>query len=264
MRYLIFGTFALLLLLSQTTQAQAQQWEELSSSDVGNAKPTTVRDLLEVAIGYVIQKGKFESTKAPFTGDFYSTDYDHIKYERRNTSTLTYYRYNFLLTEDDGPSAVNATVIVSYNPSHSNFIVTNYRYKIDYNGQGEDGNDTEDALPTEHVVIDTRSLTGDGDEASLLSDSFDEIIAGHIERGTLPDDTYAIYYVYCASSSESDGDEGNEGFKYYDIWIKMRSSEGKYYLMEVKIDIRKTNDGELLLESPNSVGALLMNNLNIQ
>ncbi len=34
MKYLIFGTLALLLLLSQTTQAQAQDWVELDPEEV--------------------------------------------------------------------------------------------------------------------------------------------------------------------------------------------------------------------------------------
>lgn len=216
-----------------------------------------------MAVGYVIQKGKFESTKAPFPGDFYREERESVKYERRNTSTLIYYRYNFILAEDNGgPSAVNATVVISYDPSNSNFIVTDYHYKIDYDGN-EDQNQavTEVSVDTENVLIDTRTLTGDGHLAKILTDAFNEKISEDIEIGWFPEANYTIIRVYHAYSIQFDGvedineegeineeaedDDGiwpSQGYKHYDFWVKFKRSKGKYYLMMINIHYIKDKE----------------------
>jgi len=298
MRYLIFGTLALLLFLSQTTLAQ--KWEQLDPTDVNGSESPTARELLDVATNYVKQKGMFESTKYPFPGNYYKGGYGHnddTTFERRNTSTVTYYRYNFTLTEQFGTATVNATAIVSYNPSNSNFVVTNYSYHINYHGQEAEPNH---GTPGYHESLtDTRTLTGDGDLASDVNECFDSVIADHIEQGTIPDAKYTIQYVYGAWMQRYDGDketnvneegeineegelneeqveeEGEEAvidedyegvideeegpvgptpaYKFYDIYLKVKSSEGKYYYLLLEINYTKEN-GEFVLDKSTTLG----------
>jgi len=268
MKFFIASTLLLLFIVQSTFAQESQEWEDISL--LGYGQDLFISSLESVGVNYVKQKGVFESTKSPFPAKNYIVDDIH-KFERRNTSQVTYYRWTVILTEqynssnERGPSAARAIFTVSHRPSNDNFIVTDYRYTFYSNGlpaavenEGEEfENDQEDIgndVPNiyDYTLLDLRLLNnGTSNFSTVLSDAVDLVVANATGEGEIPDSEYTVKYVYGAETQEDPFDE-----EYNIVWflLKLSNSEGDNFLIETRVSYEQQEGGDIVLEedaSPN-------------
>lgn len=191
----------------------SSQYVELTQAQI-NANAGFLEDIRGFGVGYVIQKGVFESPNAPFPGENDNYNLTRVeKIERRSTNAAAYYRFTVILDEDQGLATVRATFTIRYDHRNGAFIVSDWRYT--FRVTGED-NIYEDAF----VPLDVRGFN-DGSIHDLpdLNERIQDIIADGIANNEIPDSTYSLRFVYYGVQSQS----------LKEIWVKVVNTQNEYY-----------------------------------
>lgn len=181
-------------LMAQTPMAQLGGYVTLTEDQI-NATPL-IGDLLNLGADYVIQQGVFQSVRAPLPGDWYDVT-RVLSVEERVTPGVNFYRYNVILTENDGYASANATYVVSWRPRNAAFLVNSYQYTV------TKGNPVEEAIGGPSL-IDVRPLNaGRGDLFPILVESIKFVVHDAADAGLLPGGVYTLRYVYNAYLKDS-------------------------------------------------------------
>ncbi len=150
-----------------------------------------IQGFTDFGVGYIIQKGMFESTKAPFPGLYYNLTTTE-KIERMTTDTADYYRFVLLLTEQENQATVRANFTIQYNYINGTFLITVWRYNILSKSESHGGLKVSTA-------IDARPYTdGSIEEFSTFNARIQEVVQDGINRAVLPQSTYTLSFVYAS------------------------------------------------------------------
>ena len=208
-----------IILMAQSSFASSPQFVQLSKSDIN--KSQLIQNLRDLGADYVIQQGVFVSTKSPLPGNFYELT-KTVSVEQKVTSSITYYRYNVILYEQDKLAIVKATYTVSFKPSTGGFLVTNFKYTVI---GGNPNNQQSVGGPS---LIDVRPLNkGNDDLSPLLAQSIKYVVADAKKNDELPRSKYELRYVYNAYLV-------NSGYPaQYVFLVKLTNSKGQTYRVQI-------------------------------
>ena len=200
------------------------QYTDLTEDDLSK-NSEFFRDLQYLCPGFIAQKGIYESTKAPLPGSWYNIT-EVEKQEKRVTSTITYYRFTLLLTEQENRAVVRATVVISYYPATGNFIFSSYKYNILKQSAPNGGFFMYEA-------VDLRAINdGSSELADVIDENFDYIMNEAFQK--------TDYTFVKATKAYRFGSVENHDL--YRILIKVKGSDGKYHRVEFSYD-KNLEDG---------------------
>ena len=201
------------------------QYVQLKKAQI-NANSEFLNDLADFGVGYVLQKGVYESITNRLPGVNY--DLTKIeKIERKSTTAAADYRFTVFLTEQSDYNTVRATFTIKYDHRNNAFVVSSYRYTVvDFDGQGQGAS----------VRIDVRPFNyGKFDEVPALRKHIQNIVKEAINKKNLPKSTYTLEYVYGAYQIYE------SGTKWW--WVKLVNGKGQYFRLVFTFD-PKSNEGD--------------------
>ena len=206
-------SFAILVAFACLAFTASSQYVTLTQQEI-EANHQLLESLRGFGIGYIAQKGIFESTKVKLPALNFYEDYQVEKTERRSTKAAAYYRFTLLLEAEGKQASVRTTFTIRYDHRNSAYLVSSWRYSIVSQKKTDGFN--------RFIPIDVRPYNdGTSEDLPRLEGKIQEVVAGLIGWDWLPKSTYTTSFIYFAM--QSTGTDIN--------WfqVKLVNAEGQYF-----------------------------------
>jgi len=209
-------SFAILFAFACLAFTASSQYVTLTQAQI-DANLEFLIDIRNFGVGYVVQKGVYETTGAKFPGLNYNlTKQERV--ERRSTTAAAYYRFTVLLAEQENQAIVRATFTIRYDHRNNAFLVSSWRYTVLRTGNKSGGYNA-------FIPIDVRPFNAEIlEEMPQFNERVEEVVASLIQGEILPDTSYDWSFVYFGLQKT--------GTELKTFSVKLVDDNGVYYRIE--------------------------------